>query len=162
MKEEIINQFKASIKMLIDTIGKCPDSLWNDERFDNKYWHIVYHTLFYASLYLSNTLEEFIPWEKHKENYNLLDSRTRDNVPIVIDSYFSKDEMIDYAGQVIKKIELSINENQFNEPGGFYWLKMTRLGVQIYNIRHVQHHTGQLIERLRHEGVTGIKWEATG
>lgn len=160
MKEEIIGQFKASVKMLIDTVEKCPENLWNDQRFENKYWHIVYHTLFYTSLYLSNSLEEFIPWEKHKENYNLLDSYTRDGVPVVIDSHFSKDEMIDYAGQVIEKIEQSISENRFDNPSGFFWLKMTRLGAHIYNIRHVQHHTGQLIERLRQESITGIKWQA--
>jgi len=38
--------------MLTDTIKRCPDELWENNEYENTYWRIVYHTLYYASLYL--------------------------------------------------------------------------------------------------------------
>lgn len=36
---------------------------------------------------------------------------------------------------------------------------MNRLQLHLYNIRHLQHHVGQLTERLHQAGIKGIKWE---
>lgn len=40
----------------------------------------------------------------------------------------------------------------------FEWLPFEKLEHQLYNIRHTQHHTGQLAERLRSRIETGILW----
>jgi uncharacterized damage-inducible protein DinB len=45
------------------------------------------------------------------------------------------------------------------EKSGFDWLPTNRMELHLYNIRHIQHHTGQLVERLRQNGVKGIRWE---
>jgi uncharacterized damage-inducible protein DinB len=159
MKKEIISQYKASLNMLMDTIKKCPDSLWENNDYGNTYWRIVYHTLFYTSLYLSRSNAQFTPWEKHKVNYNFLGTVTHDNQQIIIDNTYSKNEMTEYLVSIFNKCENSVNDTLPDEKSGFEWLPMSKIETHLYNIRHIQHHAGQLIERLRQKGVTEIKWE---
>ena len=44
---------------------------------------------------------------------------------------------------------------------GFDWVPFDKLELQFYNIRHLQHHTGQLCERLRTKQDIGIGWVFT-
>ena len=41
---------------------------------------------------------------------------------------------------------------------GFSWLPMSKLELHFYNIRHLQHHIGQLDDRLRVKADIGIGW----
>jgi hypothetical protein len=158
MEQEIISQYRASLKMLIDVIDKCPETLWNNAAFENPYWRIVYHTLFYTALYLSEATDTFVPWEKHILNYNYLGKVTQHNSPIVIERIYNKDETISYAESIYKDCENSVI-NMKGKESGFEWLPMNRLEIHIYNIRHLQHHIGQLTERLHQSGIRGINWE---
>jgi hypothetical protein len=44
------------------------------------------------------------------------------------------------------------------DTSGFFWLPFSKLELQLYNIRHIQHHTGQLIERLREQKDISVEW----
>ena len=48
--------------------------------------------------------------------------------------------------------------NALAGPSGFHWLKFSRLELHVYNIRHLQHHVGQLNAALRRHQAEGIKW----
>ncbi len=158
MNQEIISQYKASLRMLTDVINKCPESLWNDSSYENQYWRIVYHALFYTALYLSESPEKFVAWHKHRATYNYLGSLTSDNKPVVIDSIYTKDEMIEYTSMISQNCERLVKQNE-GKKSGFDWLVMTRLELQFYNLRHLQHHIGELTERLHQLGIKGIRWE---
>ena len=41
---------------------------------------------------------------------------------------------------------------------GFSWYKVSKLEHQIINVRHIQHHTAQLADRLRSAADIGISW----
>jgi hypothetical protein len=41
---------------------------------------------------------------------------------------------------------------------GFPWYTCTKLEHQIISIRHLQHHTAQLGDRLRAAGGSGLSW----
>jgi hypothetical protein len=43
-------------------------------------------------------------------------------------------------------------------PSGFPFLPFNKLELQFYNIRHTQHHTGQLADRLRNAINIGTPW----
>jgi hypothetical protein len=45
---------------------------------------------------------------------------------------------------------------------GFSWYRMSKLEHQLLNLRHIQHHTGQLADRLRRETNKGIAWVGEG
>ncbi|WDF54486.1 hypothetical protein [Mucilaginibacter sp. KACC 22063] len=42
---------------------------------------------------------------------------------------------------------------------GFDWLPMSLAGLYIYNLRHLQHHIGQLTERLKTSNAIVITWQ---
>ena len=157
MKKEIISQYKASLKMLKDVTERCPEELWDNKEYKNTYWRIVHHTLFYASFYLDPA--KFSPWEKHKPNYNRLGSTNENNEPIIIEEVYSKSEMLEYLESIYNKCENSAQTNSLDDKSGIEWLPTNKGEVHLYNIRHIQHHAGQLIERLHHVGIRGIKWE---
>ena len=43
---------------------------------------------------------------------------------------------------------------------GFSWYRMSKLEHQFVNIRHIQHHAAQLIDRVRSVADVGIRWVA--
>ena len=45
-----------------------------------------------------------------------------------------------------------------NNESGFSWLPFGKLELQFYSIRHVQHHTGELCERLGTTGDIEVGW----
>ncbi len=162
MIPEITSQYRASLKMLTDVINKCPDTLWNDTSYENAYWRIVYHTLFYTALYLSESPSAFKPWAKHIANYNSLGMLTRDGKPVVIEQVYAKDELTEYAESIFEECEAAVPKFINNETSGFPWVPLNRFSLHLHNLRHIQHHTGQLTERLHQAGIKGIEWVGLG
>jgi len=157
MKNELVSQYRSSIKMLMDTIEKCPDSLWDDATYENTYWRIVYHALFYTSLYLTGSEDKFIPFSKHYTNINFLGSVAFDK-PIAINEIFTKAQMLEYAQSISNNLDMMITDEGNEEKCGFFWLPLNKLELSLYTLRHMQHHIGQLIERLHQNGIRGINW----
>ena len=54
-------QFGAAIDMLENALLACPDELWADRSKQPEFWYLVYHTLFWLDLYLSDSAEGFAP-----------------------------------------------------------------------------------------------------
>jgi hypothetical protein len=157
MKAEIITEYKGALNMLIDTVNKCPDDLWENDTHKNIYWRIVYHTLFYTAFYLSAGPDEFVPWDEHLPDYHTLGTQTR-NGPIVITSTYSKAELLAYADDILNNLDKTVIDGNLTGSTGFDWIALNRFGLHLYNIRHIQHHTGQLTERLHSVGISGINW----
>jgi hypothetical protein len=55
--------------MLRQTITQCPESIWNAASDKNRSWQVAYHALFFTHLYLGESEEAFIPWDKHRDGY---------------------------------------------------------------------------------------------
>ena len=161
MKNALISQYEASLRMLMDVIEKCPGSLWDDNSYESAYWRIVYHALFYTALYLSKDEKQFVSWSRHIANYNVLGPLSHDKQPIVITETYQKADLLNYAQSISDSLDTIVTDN-FDFGSGFSWLPMNKLELHIYNIRHLQHHTGQLIERLHQNGISGINWIGRG
>ena len=59
---------------------------------------------------------------------------------------------LEYVPICLEKIRTTIaseTETTLQQPSGFSWLPFTRGELHLYNLRHVQHHTGQLSAQLR-------------
>ena len=50
---------------------------------------------------------------------------------------------------------------RLDAPSGFEWLPFNKPELQFYNIRHIQHHTGELCERLGVMGEIEVPWIGT-
>jgi hypothetical protein len=57
------------------TVEACPDEMWASDAYHNRFWHIAYHALFYAHLYLQPSEAEFRPWAKYKPDSQCLRPR---------------------------------------------------------------------------------------
>jgi hypothetical protein len=160
--ETLAKQYRASLEALADAIRKCPDSLWLAPSYPNKYWRIAYHALFFAHLYLEDSEETFRAWPKHRAEYQFLGRLPwpPHNEP-KIGEPFTKDECLEYLEFCRAEVDSRLPALDLSAPSGFHWLRFDKLETQIYNIRHIQHHTGQLSDRLRTVENTGVAWVGT-
>ena len=152
IKESIKSQHHATLMMLRGAIEKCPNNLWVDSNYINPFWHIAYHVLFYTHFYLQPTQEDFIPWEKHRDDITSLEPSVKELEP------YSKEELLEYLNLCLAQVESQVNAMNLEAESGFYWLPFNKLELQIYNIRHIQQHTGELCERLGAHGEIEVDW----
>jgi uncharacterized damage-inducible protein DinB len=139
LRRTIISQYHSALEMLEQTILACPEPLWHSPDDGNKFWQVAYHALFYTHLYLQDSEETFQPWPGHREEYRL--AREVVEPP-------TKDVVLDYLAfcrrQALEKAPALV----LDAPSGFDWLKFTKFELQLYSIRHIQQHVGELMERL--------------
>jgi hypothetical protein len=149
------SQYYASLEMLKQAIEACTDAVWVDPEFPSHFWHIAYHVLFYTHLYLQPSEEDFSPWEKHQDAYTSLGS---DGGESEAGEPYSKEEVLAYHRLCCEQVEEQVTSLDLEAVSGFYWLPFDKLELQIYNIRHIQQHTGELYERLGAVGGSEVGW----
>lgn len=164
MKDIIKSQYKASLAMLRGAIAKCDDALWASADYKHPFWRVAYHALFYTDLYLTSSLDRFTPWSQHVDELEALGpmihkggKTPKDGPP------YAKSDIEAYYALVVKKVDTATDAIEDMDAGsGFFWLPFSKLELQFYNIRHVQHHAGQLIERIRQELDESVDWIPRG
>ncbi len=153
IQKAITSQYLASLQMLRQTIIKCPDSAWNDQTQKNRFWHIAFHTLFFTHLYLYPSKSDFVPWDKHRANYQYMGF----DKPEMANPY-SKEDLLEYVAFCQTKIPEIMATINLEAESGFDWIHLTNMELQFYNIRHLQHHIGELCERLGEQENIDIDW----
>lgn len=147
LNEIIQSQYHAALVMLRQTVEKCPDPLWLDASYTNPAWHVAYHVLYYTHLYLQPTADGFIPWEMHRDDLGGLENSD----PSLA---YRKGEILKYLDFCLGQVDEQVRSVNLEAESGFDWLPFSKLELQIYNIRHIQHHTAELSERIgAHDGV---------
>ena len=158
--EIIISQYLAALEMLKQTIVKCPDSLWDDPEDKTRFWHVAYHALFYTHLYLQDSEQDFIPWSKHRNEYQYIGQVPwPPHAAPQIGEPYDRDSLLEYLAvcqaQVVERLQQVDLEAR---SSGFEWLPFGKLELQIYTLRHLQQHTGELMERLGARAGVEIDW----
>jgi DinB family protein len=147
-------QFGAAIDMLENALVACPDELWGDRSRRPEFWYVVYHTLFYLDLYLSGSVEGFVP----PAPFNLDELDPEGLVP---DPPYTKDELRTYLEHGRRKCRAAI-ESMTDEDArrrcNFEWVDVTGAELLLYNMRHVQHHAAQLNLLLRQTIDSAPRW----
>jgi hypothetical protein len=156
----ISRQYQSELNMLQKAIEICPDDLWLSApgASPNRYWHIAYHTLFYTHFYQSASEADFVAWPRHREGYNFLGPNPRNPQVPVADQPFTQAELLEYLTFCRAAVDEHLAALDPEAPAGFPWLQFNRYELQFYNLRHIAHHTGQLVDRLRSHAGTGIAW----
>jgi hypothetical protein len=159
IQDIIQSQYRASLEMLGEAIQKCADDLWYDPGYKNRFWHIAYHALFYTHLYLQNSGQAFVPWSKHRDEYEFLGPLPwpPHREPSIGEPY-TREDVLEYLDVCRNEVEERVSSLDLEAASGFDWLPFGKLELQFYNIRHLQLHTGQLIDRLRNVQGIGIGW----
>ena len=152
------NQMHASLDMLERVVRLCSDETWYGQTYVNSTWRVVYHTLYFFRLYLFQKLEDHRPWDHHREGAQnmAMDSDARDVKP------YTQTEMVDFIhhcrvllDQAVDNLDLEAAES------GFYWYPISKVEHMLVNLKHLQHHIGQLQDRLRNAEQKGIPWVRT-
>ena len=145
--------------MLKETIEKCPEGLWNSPEDKTKFWHIAYHALFYTHLYLQDTEQDFTPWSKHRKDSNFIGRLPYPpHDPPQTGEPYDKDSLLEYLAICQRQVDERVPQVNLEAASGFDWLPFNKLELQFYTIRHLQQHTGELMERLGSRADVEIHW----
>jgi hypothetical protein len=146
-KTELWGQFGAALDMFENALVKCPEQLWEEE---SKFWYIAYHTLFFTDYYLTEEPDKFQP----PAPYTLSEFDEEGTMP---ERTYSKDELISYTHhcrEKCRKLLGSLTDEMAASQWKDKYRDYTLYKLLLYNMRHVQHHTGQLnllLGKIDHE-----------
>jgi uncharacterized damage-inducible protein DinB len=147
-KSIVSTQFEAALCMLDDCLRKCPEGAWDAPVAKYPFWEVAYHALIFVDLYLDRSKETFAFRDIHPGGWG----EWMDEHP---SRRFERQELLDYI-QVCRRKAYDVmageTEASLAEQTGFDWLKFSRAELHLYNLRHLQHHTGQLGACLRKLG----------
>jgi hypothetical protein len=153
-KTTIWRQFGAAIDMLENAMVACPDGVWGDRTQRPEFWYVVFHTLFFLDLYLSDSDVGFVP----PAPFTLDEMAPEGLLP---DRVYTKQELRSYLEHGRKKCQSTIaalTDEALRTRCGFDWLDLSVGEMLLYNIRHVQHHAGQLHLILRQQVDSAPRW----
>jgi hypothetical protein len=154
VRQVLTSQYQAALTMLEDTIRACPPDLWSDPQARSQFWQIAYHALFFTHLYLQESEAAFQPWPKHRPDYQHLGPLAWDNNRVPqIGAPFTQDEVLEFLAFCREEMGRCLRSTDFAAPSGFDWLPFDKLELQIYTIRHLQGHIGELGARLSASGI---------
>lgn len=149
------NQYGAALDMLGDAIRLCPEHLWTavlwkdvDDPRRGQYWFVAYHTLFWVDLYLTGKREGFAPPAPF----------VRGKLP---EQPYTRDQILAYLDACCKKVQATIEaltDEKAQAECVFGWIRASYLEMQLYAMRHVQEHAGQLSLTLGQHDVAGLDW----
>ena len=155
----IISQYLAALEMLNQTIVKCPDPIWDSPDDKTKFWHIAYHALFYTHLYLQDSEKDFEPWSKHRDEYQFIGQVPwPPHAPPQIGEPYDRESVLEYLAVCQEQVLERVPRLNLEAASGFDWLPFGKLELQLYTIRHIQQHTGELMERLGTRAGVEIDW----
>ena len=160
-------QYHAGLAMLRTAVERFPDDRWTEPFADNAFWQIAYHTLFYTHLYLQPGIDAFRPFPGHQGDVQSKGALTGPADPAsvlpLLPEPYPKAHVLAFADHVIATLDTSVETLDLAAAeSGFPWYAMPKLEHQLVNLRHLQHHTGQLIERLRMATGAGVGWVGSG
>jgi hypothetical protein len=161
--DTLVSQYKASLAMLRNAVEKTPQEHWNTQEYNNPNWQIAYHVLWGANFYLGANAESYVAFENAIEGAESLGGSQEWENPeegVVVAGFHTKDEVLSFIDEVARNLQQRIEALSLEENSGFEWYPYSRLELHINGIRHIQHHTAQIIERLKAKGVTGFLWWA--
>lgn len=144
----LISQYLASLKMLEQAVTDCPESMWNDPADRNPFWHLAYHTLHFVEEYLADSYETFRPWSGYRAGY--------EEFPLPPDAEpYDKETVLAYLAHCREHVRerLPVYELGWGADDEY-----TGLELQIYNIRHIMQHVGELGERLGSRIGADLNW----
>jgi DinB superfamily len=163
LRATLKSQYHAALAMLRESIERCPDELWLDDEPRNAFWQVAYHALFFTHLYMQPRLEAFRPWEGHQAGVQHEDgipgpADPESELPLIPEPY-TREQALAYWQECDAMVDDTVEALDLHSAeSGFYWYPIPKLEHQLVSLRHLQHHTAQLADRLRAAADIGIRW----
>jgi len=156
----IRSQYHAALDMLAAAVEACPDDVWDRPEDGNRTWQVAYHALFYTHLYLQPAEADFGPWTKHRPHLQVFGDRLPwpPHDPIELGEPLTRADVLAYVDACRAEVDVQVAAMDLEGPSGFDWIPMTKLEHQLYSLRHVMQHTGELYERLAKTSASELPW----
>jgi hypothetical protein len=168
-KQILWKNFAAAIDMFRETLILCPDDLWQAK---SKFYYLSYHTTIFLDYYLTSPVKDFIPVLAYTitDIHDMPAEAVDDVIP---GRFYSRTEIFDYLTLVREKcremtilsapdklMQKWIDKSEIDLHGLCPSLVVdyTVLEILFYNLRHVQHHVGQLNYILRQKLDKAAGW----
>ena len=153
-------QFAAAVQMLRSAIEACPDDLWDDRSDGSPFWHLAYHALYVTDFYLSDDEKLFQAMEYHEEKAQFLPGDYGEFAGVVSqpERVLTKGQLLEYADHCLRKCDETfenLTDQRALERCGFWWYELNVGEFLLNNLRHAQHHAGQLAMLLRRRANIG-------
>jgi len=159
MVDVLRRHLEPTLEMLGQTIHACPDGLWDARDTGPRpagppFWQIAYHVLVGLDFWLSDTPQVFRFPPFHRRDALLESGETS---PIAL----SREQIRGYLEQVVRKSQALLDRltlgalTEEAEFAGKAWTPADRILTQI---RHVQHHVGQMNGILKHKAYKTPGW----
>src|SRR6478609_4596961 len=142
-QQVVLGQFEAALAMLKQCLERCPAELWESKIAGLTVRQVAYHTLFFVDYYLDSEAAFTLRDLHHAGG----DEREPANSPGL-----DQAATLAYVTICHDKLLATLRdetEASLLEPAGFSWLPFSRAELHLYNLRHVQHHAGQISAHLR-------------
>jgi hypothetical protein len=167
LRKVLWNQFGASIDMLRNIIALWPDQYWI---LESKVYCLSYHTFLFLDYYLTIPPTNFtapLPFTMITPD-KIAGYAIDDLLP---GRLYTKNELLDClqsCRQKCKSVIFSLTEKTLEQRWidrpddivGSSTLKYSVFEILLYNLKHVQHHVGQLNLLLRQETGKAAGWVA--
>ena len=123
----------------------------------------MYLTYFFTDFYLSEDEKTFQAMDGHVEKAHFLPGDYQEYGGIVTtpETAFTQDQLLAYADHCLCKCQETfekLTDKRALERCGFWWYELNVGEFLLNNLRHTQHHTGQLMLLLRRRADIGIDW----
>jgi hypothetical protein len=148
-------QFGAGMDMLERAITACPDPLWGDRSRTPEYWYTVFHVLFWLDLYLSETRAGFAP----PPPFGL---EELDPAGVLPPRVYTRDELLAYLSHCRTKCATRLASHAGPPTFRLSSVELPIGELHLYNLRHLQHHVGQLYLILRQVTDATPGWVSRG
>lgn len=166
INQMLLGQYEASLSMLKEAVASCPAEHWEIKIANQPARFVAFHTLYWADIYLSKNDKAFESHEFVMEGRGLPFGQPfpAGKVPRGL----AQPRSLKYADYCIAKARaVMAGESEADLAGdNGFGQRFSRAEMHIYNIRHIQHHTGALaahIRRLAPEFPNeGMDWIASG
>ena len=77
LRQALKEQYHAGLAMLAECVEKCPEGMWLEGEHPRTFWRIAFHAAFFTHLYLQVRDEDFVAWEKHRDEVESDQERER-------------------------------------------------------------------------------------
>ena len=160
IRDSLSHQLKAALNTLGHVIESCPDTEWQKEHGDAPFSQAVFHTLFYADVYLGRDSMPFKDQPFHKLHSDAFADyeEFEDRKPIRL---YEKAFCQDYFKFCIDKVDAMLESEtleSFAGESGIDFRHCNRMELYIYGVRHIQHHAAQLGLRIQQINGKEMKW----
>ena len=166
LKQGLIGQYEAALSMFNTCVMQCPDDNWESRVGNFPFWHVAYHTLYFADLYLAPNDQAFEPPDFYRENYQYFGRLPQAPHEVVVaDMPYDRQVILDYVQHCLRKVSTSLaaeTAESLQGSSGFWWYTVPRAEFHMINIRHIQHHASHLALSLRRDVDIDIGWRGSG